>query len=96
METLQVINISLDEFKKLIRDTIIEVLPKLNNREDIYLTRDEVCDKLKISLVTLNNWTKKGLIPSYRIGRRVRYLESEVQNSLHEIRSLKYRRVKLD
>jgi len=32
------------------------------------LTHKETADKLKISLVTLNDWTKRGMIQSYLIG----------------------------
>ena len=38
-----------------------------------YLSRREVADFLKVSLVTVHKWTKEGLINSYRIGRKVMY-----------------------
>ena len=43
-----------------------------------YLTREEVCKILRISKPTLWKYTKQGLIPSYKMGSRVRYIKSEV------------------
>ena len=54
------------------------------------LTRKEVADKLKISLVTLNDWTKRGMIQSYLIGGRVLYKDSEIEKSLHKTQTVKY------
>ncbi len=54
------------------------------------LTRKETADKLKISLVTLNDWTKRGMIQSYLIGGRVLYKETEIEKSLHKVRTVKY------
>ncbi|HYF02387.1 MAG TPA: helix-turn-helix domain-containing protein [Patescibacteria group bacterium] len=46
------------------------------------LSRQEASRLLKISLVTLYNKVKKGIIPCHRIGRRVLFKESEVLASL--------------
>ncbi|MEO6303779.1 MAG: helix-turn-helix domain-containing protein, partial [Bacteroidia bacterium] len=46
--------------------------------EDKLLSRKEIAKYLKISLPTLNDWTKKGLVSSYRIGSRILYKKSEV------------------
>lgn len=54
------------------------------------LSRKETADKLKISLVTLNDWTKRGMIQSYLIGGRVLYKETEIEKSLHQVRTVKY------
>jgi hypothetical protein len=54
------------------------------------LTRKETSEKLKISLVTLNDWTKRGIIQSYLIGGRVLYKDSEIEASLHKSQTVKY------
>jgi hypothetical protein len=54
------------------------------------LTRKETADKLKISLVTLNDWTKRGMIQSYIIGGRVLYKDSEIEASLYKTQTVKY------
>lgn len=50
-----------------------------------YLTRKEVAKLLRISLVTLHSYTKKGMIPAYRIGCRVLYKFNEVSCSINRI-----------
>jgi excisionase family DNA binding protein len=47
-----------------------------------FLTRSETADLLRITLPTLHNWTKDGLLPSYKIGGRVLYKRKEVFDSL--------------
>jgi len=57
-----------------------------------YLSRLEVCKLLKITLPTLNDWSKLGRLQSYKIGNRVLYKTEEVNNSLHQVSSLKFKR----
>lgn len=49
------------------------------------LTREETANLLSISLPTLWNWTKKGILNSYGIGGRIYYRKDEVMNSLIKI-----------
>jgi excisionase family DNA binding protein len=56
------------------------------------LTRKEVCELLHITLPTLHDWTKEGVITGYRINTRVRYKKSEVLATLQKVSQLKYRR----
>lgn len=59
---------------------------KISKEKDstIYLTRGEVCKQLQISLPTLHNYTKEGLIKSYRMGGKVRYKAQEIELALTE------------
>jgi excisionase family DNA binding protein len=50
-----------------------------------YITRKETAKILGVSLPTLNEWTKKGIITGYRISSRVRYNKDEILSSLHKI-----------
>lgn len=56
-----------------------------------YATRREVCDTLKISLATLHYYTKDGTLKGYRIGGRVLYKWSEIEQSVKEIQTIKYK-----
>ena len=47
-----------------------------------YLTRKEVAVILKVSLVTLSDWNKKGVLKPYRLGNLIRYKRSEIEESL--------------
>ncbi|MFC6999168.1 helix-turn-helix domain-containing protein [Rufibacter roseus] len=49
-----------------------------------YLTRVEASKLLQISLPTLNDYTKRGIISSYRIGSNVRYKSSDIESALQE------------
>ncbi len=48
----------------------------------IWITRNEASELLGVSLVTIHNWTKEGVINAYKIGTRVRFKRSEIENIL--------------
>lgn len=52
------------------------------DKPEKFLTRGEVAVLLKITLPTLHDWTKKGLLKAYRIGNRIRYKEAEVMATI--------------
>lgn len=47
--------------------------------EEIWLTAKEAAGFLRISVESLRNMTSNGKIPHYKLGRRVRYLKSELR-----------------
>lgn len=62
-------------------DKLIQLLDKDKAEDDApekFLTRGEVAELLKITLPTLHDWTKKGLLKAYKISNRIRYKEKEV------------------
>ena len=97
MENIIMSQLSLDEFKLIISETIrkeLETIPREISikKKEIYGTRKEVARELHISLPTLNELTKSGILKGYRLQRRVLYKWSEIEDSLREIKSPKYRR----
>ncbi|WP_277669102.1 helix-turn-helix domain-containing protein [Caproiciproducens galactitolivorans] len=56
--------------------------------EEEYLTQQEVCSWLKISLATLWRWRKEGL-PYVKYGNSVRFKETEVSKWLEKNRKNK-------
>ncbi len=85
----------LERFSSIVDEKIKPFLPAVvavGNSNEIYLSRIEVSKQLKISLPTLNNLTKKGVITGYRIGRRVLYKSDEIHGSLHLINANKYKK----
>ena len=91
MENLILTKITVEELSQMITNAVNEAVneavknikidqPVTSNQE--LLTRKEVADKLKISLVTLNDWTKRGMIQSYAIGGRILYKASEINSKL--------------
>jgi len=88
-------NLTSDDIRNIISDVIEEKFRTLSAPQKIpndYLTRQETASLLRISLPTLNDFTKRGLITGHRIGSRVLYSREMVDSSLKEIESIKYRR----
>lgn len=94
MNTLQIHNLSVTDLRNIIKESVKEevrtLIPEPPQKIE-YLTRQETANLLKISLVTLNDWTKKGVIKGYRFNSRVRYKRNEVEQTATEM--YKYRRV---
>jgi len=92
--------ISFDELKQSIRSIVqsevqeaVEILTaEPTDKTPKLLTRKQTAIILGVSLVTLHEWTKNGTIPGKRIGRNIRFEESDVYNSLKDIKTIKYRR----
>jgi excisionase family DNA binding protein len=92
--------ITFDELKEGIKsivkievDRIVGNLPIIQEPSPELITRKETALIYGISLVTLNEWTKNGLIPAQRIGTRIRYKKTDVYASLKNVETLKYRRM---
>lgn len=98
MQNILLHGIHVNDFKKLISEVIDEKLkqvikPEKASKNTEFLNRLEVAKLLKISLPTLNEWSKTGILQSYRIGNRVLYKQDEVVQSVSIVANLKYRRV---
>lgn len=50
-----------------------------------FLTRQDVAKMFKVSLVTVSDWTAKGLLKSYKLANRVYYKRGEIEQALTEI-----------
>ncbi len=50
-----------------------------------YLTRKEVSDLFKVDISTIHNWTVKGILKAYSIGRRVYYKRDEIELAIVEL-----------
>ena len=75
--------------KELAAALIEQLLPHLNEFKpqapppaEKYSTRKETAKQLKVSLPTLNEYTKRNLITGYRFGVRVMYKQSDIEASL--------------
>ena len=54
-----------------------------------FLTRREAAKLLKVSIVTLSDWNKKGILNPYRLGNLIRYKRSELEEALIQINNPK-------
>ena len=92
---LNIENLSSEELVKLIlKGFTKEILPVIQttSKETELLTRKEIAKLLRVSLPTLHDWTKRGIIKGYRIEGKVYYKRSEIEESLTEIQAQKYSR----
>ena len=78
-----------DQLSEMIRESVRDEMqnlkppkPKLENK---FLTRKETARKLKVSLVTLTDWVNRGRIKAHKIGGRVLFRESDVDDALSQI-----------
>lgn len=89
-QIIQIENANAIDFKKEILDGVTQVIEnfaaKMHQKDnDILLSREETAKLLSVSLVTLWDWTKKDIIPAYRIGYKVRYKKAEVLHALKQM-----------
>jgi len=75
-----------EEVKKLYIESFQEIRESYQPKEPTkYLTKREVSKMLCINLASVNNWTNKKILQSYRIGGRVLYKRSEIEESIIKI-----------
>ena len=96
MQNLIFSQIPIDELKLVFSDTIRAEMQKYSisepKPETEFITRLETASILGVSLPTLNEWTKQGIILGYRIASRVRYKKAEILDAVTQINTIKYRR----
>lgn len=83
-----------DSLKSIVRNEVEQLkstLPTIDPAPE-FITRKQTAEILGVSLPTLNEWTKTGIVTASRIGTRVRYKRTDVYNSLQEIQTFKQRR----
>lgn len=67
---------ALDELSVTIQQALQNRTPHLNGEK--YLTNREVCQLLRISSRTLQNWRDTGKIPFIKLKEKILYKESEI------------------
>lgn len=76
--------------EELINRTADKVLERIKNvipqpkSEDELLTCKQAAELLQVSLPTLHEYSKSGIIPSYRLGRNVRYKKLELEDIINQ------------
>jgi len=97
MENIILHSTPISDFKLIIGEVIREqlqtVIPKPTPEKPPYLlTRKDVAEKLRITLVTVDKYTKAGILQSYRIGGQIRYKANEVEKAFQAVKNAKYKR----
>lgn len=90
--------LTIEELQNLIRSTIREEIQLALDKkpdENKYMTRKEAAALLKISLPTLNQYIKIGIINGFRIGTRVLYKLKDLESKMNVIITNRYAHGKL-
>jgi hypothetical protein len=82
------------EFRELISSAVNEALAGIKPKEQTpspveFLTRKQTAERLKVSLPTLHQWSKTGVVKGYRISGRVRYKSQEIEAALQAMQTTK-------
>jgi len=82
------------QIEDLTANTLLNKLDTLNNQikdlkkqletkdNDKYLSRTQTAKMLGVSFVTLYDWARKGIITPYKLGNKVFFKLSEIENAM--------------
>jgi excisionase family DNA binding protein len=93
MDNILFSSLPMEQLKTEISEAVLkQIAPYLQTANNTppqteIVNRKEAAKLLGVSLVTLNQWTKEGLVTGYRIASRVRYKRAELENSLTQIKT---------
>lgn len=90
MAKLLLNTVELSDIEKIVERVFDKKLKNLSapkEKELELLTRKDTAKLLRISLPTLHDWTKTGIVKAYRIGNRVLYKLEEVKEALLKIQT---------
>ncbi|MCH8904207.1 MAG: helix-turn-helix domain-containing protein [Bacteroidetes bacterium] len=96
MENLILTTVSLENFKSIVKESVkaefdnVNLSPP-NQEEDNLLKIEEVQDLLSVSKVTIHKWKKKGILPYYKLNRRLYFKKSEILAALRSSAKLEGR-----
>lgn len=72
-----------DFARKVVEEVREEIFPPLHREmREVLLTKKEVLEKFGVCDTTLWHWDKKGYLEPVRLGRSVRYRQSDVERLL--------------
>ena len=92
--TLYGINLNelLEKIGELIDEKVLRSQEDATKNPSKFISRNEVATLLKISLPTLNEWSKLGWLISYKMGNRVLYKAEEVEKAICKLTSYKHKK----
>jgi hypothetical protein len=92
MQTIQLIQISPEELTQIISSSVnsaftkffdeVNQLKPFPHQKEI-MTRQDVADFFSVSLVTIHDWNKNGILKPYKLGGRIYYHYSEILETLY-------------
>lgn len=90
---IQVEELTKQELFSHFNDLLEEKLsPLFSTKTNQKLSVKEAAEELGVVELTIHNYIKKGILPAFKIGRRVFIKREDFDATLSEVKSLKYRR----
>ena len=88
---IQLIQVSPEQLANLISESVHAQIKDLFVKDEqtpqrdseVFLTRKETAEFFKISLYTIHDWVKKGIIKPYKAGNRTYFKQSELVEVLN-------------
>ena len=71
-------NIDTDGLKSLISEAVREELAAIPKKENKFLTRKDMAEKLRVSLPSIDKMIGAGKLKAYRVGGRILFKEDEL------------------
>jgi len=81
------------ELEIMVFQSVKEALANALPKQKKYLTKKDVCSECGVSLATVNNWMRSGIIKPLRIGGRVLFDSGEVDKTIKAGALKRYQRV---
>ena len=86
-KTIEITEVSVDELANIVAEKLLQKIKHYlddlhSGQADVFLTRKEAADFLKINSSTLWQWTNKGKIKCYGLGNRRYYNKKELIEQL--------------
>jgi len=96
MEQVIFTQVPIADLQGYIAQTIQRELSAISKAEpatdpDELVTRKQAAKYLGLSLPTLHEYTVRGVVTAYRLGSRVRYRKSDLQDCLLKVQTVKHR-----
>jgi len=92
-QTIQILNLTKEELVAIVKEGVKLELNRqrsignplnrltITGEDTEYLTRNEVSKVLNVTVQTLNNWRREGVLNPLKIGGRVLYRKEDVYNN---------------
>lgn len=93
MKQITYLEMTPENLKVFISEAVSSALAE-QKQEKRYLTRDQVTKMLSISLPTLHAWINEGKIIARKVGRRILFLEEEINQSIERKEVFKFKHSK--
>ena len=97
-KTYQITSITGEELEVIIQNSLAKALQSWEPPQPVdsklpeYGTRKEVASILRISLPTVDDYIKRGILEAVRVGGRIRIRRTAIEKAVTEIKSLRYKR----